>query len=168
METVLNIDYGHRGLHSCIQLSKLIELSLSLAFFEFSRRWNFARLFLTRAVKWYKVQGVEDLSQDAKPGLILSEWVPHKTTGSFTRDGRLVCPLFSGITTQAPWPCLPCPQAPTLLHVKPRLVASKFLPQKVLPPWLMFLRLAPHLLRSTFLIFECLIQSSNRLCLSFC
>lgn len=50
METVLNIDYGHRGLHSCIQLSKLIGLSLSLAFFEFSRRWNFARLFLTRAV----------------------------------------------------------------------------------------------------------------------
>ena len=50
METVLNIDNGHRGLHSCIQLSKLIEPSLSLAFFEFSRRLNFARLFLTRAV----------------------------------------------------------------------------------------------------------------------
>ena len=50
MEIVLNIDYGHCGLHSCIQLSKFIALSSSLAFFEFSRRLSFARLFLTRAV----------------------------------------------------------------------------------------------------------------------
>ena len=34
----------------CIQLSKFIALSSSLAFFEFSRRLSFARLFLTRAV----------------------------------------------------------------------------------------------------------------------
>ena len=74
METVLNIDYGHRGLHSCIQLSKLIGLSLSLAFFEFSRRWNFARLFLTRAVSDTKFKDLKScLTMQNQGSSFLSE-----------------------------------------------------------------------------------------------
>lgn len=166
MRSVLNLDCGHGGLHSCIQLSKLIELSLLLAFFEFSGRLNFARLFLTAAVSDTKFKDLEScLTMQNQHSSSLHCESPSQNHRKFHKRWSSLFVLLWLVLQHKP---LTLPSN-TLLHVKPGLVVPKCLEDKVLTSWLIFLHRGPSPLLSTFLlIFKCLNQPFNRLCLSFC